>query len=59
MNNIKHQTPNTKESSNARIPTWFFDGLKDTEHLRTFGVWGLEFIWCLVFDVWCFNLRCL
>src|SRR5205814_5639621 len=44
--NTKAQTPSSRE-----IPNFKFQNLSQP---RCLGAWDLEFIWCLMFGVWCF-----
>jgi hypothetical protein len=54
----KTQTPNSKEAPmrNRQTPT---DDARRTlsgfHHRVVCEVWSLEFLWCLVFGVWCFS----
>ncbi len=50
MRNTKHQTPNTGESANSRSQSEF--GRVPSAFV---GVWNLEVIWGLGFEVWCFS----
>jgi len=43
--NTKNQTPNTKESPNRKVE---FGGIA-----AAFEIWSLEFLWSLVFGIWC------
>jgi hypothetical protein len=47
--NTKHQDPNTKESPNPKLQ---FGGIA-----AVFGIWSLEFLWSLVFGIWCLVQR--
>ena len=47
--NTKNQAPNTKESPNPKLQ---FGGIA-----AAFGIWSLEFLWILVFGIWCLVQR--
>src|ERR1051325_9800005 len=48
MKNIKHQTPNTKETPNIKHQT---RGVSISVRLLKFGIWNFLGVWCLVFGV--------
>src|SRR6185369_7735314 len=46
--NEKHQTPNTKHQRSSKSQT------PSVTSNVSVGFWRLEFLWCLVFGIWCF-----
>src|ERR1017187_9544226 len=47
MKNSKHQAPTSREAPNFNFQT-------TTTHAASFGIWSLEFLWCLEVGAWCF-----
>jgi hypothetical protein len=44
--NTEMKPPNTKEVPSPKP--------KNGGMAAAFGIWSLEFVWCLVFGIWCF-----